>query len=95
MDFAIEGYPPKFIANMLNLSIEQVQAALQYIDTHQSEVQAQYQVFLAEAAQLREYWQQQNRELDQRVANLPAPIGKEAAWFKLQQEKAKRLSSKL
>jgi uncharacterized protein (DUF433 family) len=95
MDFAIDGYPAKFIANMLGLSVEQVQAALKYIDIHQSEVGVQYQVFLAEAAQLQEYWQQQNRELDERVANHPAPIGKEAAWLKLQEQKAKRLSSKL
>jgi uncharacterized protein (DUF433 family) len=94
MDFEIDRYPAKFIANMLNLSLEQVQIALEYINTHRPEVEAEYQSILTEAAELHTYWQEQNRELNERVAKLPAPVGKEAAWQKLQAQKAKRLATK-
>lgn len=94
MDLAIDRYPAKFIANMLNLSLKEVQTALEYIDTHRTEVEAEYQSILAEAAELQSYWQEQNRELNERVARLPAPAGKEAAWQKLQAQKAIRLKSK-
>jgi uncharacterized protein (DUF433 family) len=93
MDFEIAQYPAKFIANMLNLSQEQVQIALEYIETHRTEVESEYQSILAEASELQAYWQEQNRELNKRVATLPAPIGQEAAWQKLQAQKAKRLVS--
>jgi uncharacterized protein (DUF433 family) len=91
MDFAVAKYPAKFIANMLNLSQEQVQEALEYIDTHRTEVESEYRSILAEASELQAYWQEQNRELNERVATLPAPVGQEAAWQKLQAQKAKRL----
>jgi uncharacterized protein (DUF433 family) len=93
MDFEIAQYPAKFIANMLNLSQEQVQAALEYIETHRTEVESEYRSILAEASELQAYWQEQNRELNERVATLPAPVGQEAAWQKLQAQKAKRLVS--
>jgi uncharacterized protein (DUF433 family) len=93
MDFEIAQYPAKFIANMLSLSIEQVHAALEYIETHRTEVEAEYRSIITEAAELHDYWQEQNRELNERVAKLPAPVGKEAAWEKLQAQKAKRLAS--
>jgi uncharacterized protein (DUF433 family) len=91
MDFAVAKYPAKFIANMFNLSQEQVQEALEYIDTHRTEVESEYRSILAEASELQAYWQEQNRELNERVATLPAPVGQEAAWQKLQAQKAKRL----
>ena len=92
MDFEIAQYPAKFIANMLNLSPEQVQAALEYIGTHRTEVESEYQSILTEASELQAYWQEQNRELNERVAALPAPTGQEVAWQKLQDQKAKRLA---
>lgn len=91
MDFAIAQYPAKFIANMLNLSQEQVQTALEYIENHRTEVESEYQSILTEASELQAYWQEQNRELNVRVATLPAPVGQEAAWQKLQAQRAKRL----
>lgn len=94
MDFVTAKYPAKFIANMLNLTQEQVQAAFEYIDTHRAEVESEYQSILTEASELQAYWQEQNRELNERVSKLPAPAGKEAAWQKLQAQKAKKLVSK-
>ncbi len=94
MDFVIAKYPAKFIANMLNLSQEQVQEALEYIDTHRAEVESEYQSILLEASELQAYWQEQNRELNERVATLPAPAGQEAAWQKLKAQKARKLVSK-
>jgi hypothetical protein len=36
-----------------------------------------------------EYWEERNRERLLEIANLPPPPGKEAAWAKLQEKKAK------
>jgi hypothetical protein len=51
LDFAIAQY----IANMLNLSLEQVQIALEYIDTHRAEVEAEYRSITIEKDTLKFY----------------------------------------
>ncbi|MEH1936224.1 MAG: DUF433 domain-containing protein [Nostoc sp.] len=94
MDYVTEQYPPKFIRAMLNLTLEQVNAALSYIQTHRQEVEAEYQLILKEAEELRQYYEEQNRELVDKIAKMPPPPGREAAWEKLQAQKA-RLRAKL
>jgi uncharacterized protein (DUF433 family) len=94
MDYVTEEYPPKFIRAMLNLTDEQVNAALSYIEMHRQEVEAEYQLVLQEAEELRQYYEEQNRELVEKIAKMPPPPGKEAAWEKLQAQKA-RLRAKL
>jgi uncharacterized protein (DUF433 family) len=49
MDYVTEQYPPKFIRTILNLTDEQVNAALSYIETHRQEVEVEYQLVLKEA----------------------------------------------
>ncbi|BBD66817.1 hypothetical protein NIES4072_59070 [Nostoc commune NIES-4072] len=94
MDYVTEQYPPKFIRAMLNLTDEQVNDALSYIETHRQEVEAEYQLVLKEAEELRQYYEEQNRELVEKIAKMPPPPGREAAWEKLQLQKA-RLRAKL
>jgi uncharacterized protein (DUF433 family) len=94
MDYMTQQYPPKFIRAMLHLTDEQINAALSYIETHRQEVEAEYQLVLKEAEELRQYYEEQNRELLEKIAKMPPPPGREAAWEKLQAQKA-RLRAKL
>lgn len=88
MDYVIEQYPAKFIGAMLSLTEEQVNSALSYIDTHRTEVEAEYQVVLKESEELRQYYEEQNRDLIARIAAKPPRPGTEAIRAKLQAEKA-------
>ncbi len=94
MDYVTAQYPPKFIRAMLSLTDEQVNAALSYIEVHRAEVEAEYQTVLQEAEELRQYWEEQNRELSAQIAAKPPKPGTEAIRAKLQAAKAK-LESKV
>lgn len=94
MDYWTAQYPPKFIRGLFNLTDAQINAALAYIQANRAEVEAEYQVVLKEAAELQKYYEEQNRELISQIAKLPPPPGREAAWEKLQAQKAK-LQAKL
>lgn len=94
MDYWTSQYPPKFIRGLFNLTDAQINAALAYIQANRAEVEAEYQVVLKEAAELQKYYEEQNRELISKIAKLPPPPGREAAWEKLQAQKAK-LQAKL
>jgi uncharacterized protein (DUF433 family) len=89
MDYVTGQYPPKFIRAMLSLTDEQVNAALSYIEAHRAEVEAEYQLVLKEAEELRQYYEEQNRELFARIAAKPPKPGTEAIRAKLQVAKAK------
>ena len=89
MDYVTSQYPPKFIRAMLNLTDEQVNAALSYIEVHREEVEAEYQIVLKEAEKLRQHYKAQNRDLIARISAKPPKPGMEAAWEKLQAQKAK------
>ena len=92
MDYVTEHYPPKFIRTMLSLTDEQVNAALSYIETHRKEVEAEYQLVLQEAEELRQYYDKQNRDLIARIAAKPPKPGTEAIRAKLQKEKSKHVT---
>ncbi|MFB2981848.1 DUF433 domain-containing protein [Microseira sp. BLCC-F43] len=89
MDYVTEQYPPKFIRAMLSLTDEQVNAALSYIDAHRAEVEAEYQTVLKEAEELRQYYEEQNRDLLAHIAAKPPKPGTEAIRAKLRAERAK------
>ncbi len=50
------GDPPSQIAEDLDLSMEQVQAALEYISAHRDEVEAQYEAILKRVSQPNPDW---------------------------------------
>jgi uncharacterized protein (DUF433 family) len=89
MDYLKAQYPLKFICNLFDLSEEQINAALTYIEANQTEVEAEYQKVLKETEELRLYYEEQNRERVARIATLPPPLGLEAAWEKLEASKAR------
>jgi uncharacterized protein (DUF433 family) len=92
MDYVTAQYPPKFIQGLFELTEEQINTALAYIETNRTEVEAEYQQVLKEAEELQQYYKEKNRGLIARiVAQQPKP-GTEAAWEKLRAVKAKRES---
>jgi uncharacterized protein (DUF433 family) len=89
MDYYKSQYPPQLIGDILSLTAQQVADALSYIEANRDVVEAEYQSVLEEAAEIRQYWENRNRERLAEIAKLPPPAGREAAWEKLQAQKAK------
>jgi uncharacterized protein (DUF433 family) len=89
MDYLVSQYPPKFIQGLFELTEEHLNAALSYIEAHRPEVEAEYQQVIEETEELRQYYEEQNRERVARISTLPPPPGLEAAWEKLQASKAR------
>jgi uncharacterized protein (DUF433 family) len=92
MDYVTAQYPSKFIQGLFDLTQDQINIALAYIEAHRAEVEAEYQQVLKEAEELRQYYEDQNRERVARSAAQPPKPGTEAAWEKLRAAKAKRES---
>ncbi|MEM9539914.1 MAG: DUF433 domain-containing protein [Cyanobacteria bacterium P01_E01_bin.42] len=88
MDYIAAQYPPKFICSMLNLTEIQLNVALSYIEENRDRVEKEYEFVLEQAEKIRQYWQERNREHFARITKTPPP-SKEAAWAKLQEQKAK------
>jgi uncharacterized protein (DUF433 family) len=89
MDYVTAQYPPKFIRGLFNLTDEQMNAALAYIEANRTEVEAEYQIVLKQAEENRQYWEERNREHFARVAAMPPNPGREALRAKLQEQKAR------
>ncbi|MEC4817092.1 MAG: DUF433 domain-containing protein [Scytonema sp. PMC 1069.18] len=89
MDYVMAQYPRKFIGDVLNLNQEQVNAALVYIEKNRTEVEAEYQAILRETEEIRQYWEQRNREHFARIAAIPPKPGREALRAKLQEQKVR------
>ena len=89
MDYLIAQYPPKFIGSLFELTEEQINAALTYIETNRTEVESEYQLVLKQAEETRQYWEERNRDHFARIAAMPPKPGREALWKKLQEQKAR------
>jgi uncharacterized protein YqgV (UPF0045/DUF77 family) len=89
MDHLAAGWAPKLILNWLPLTEEQLNAALFYIDANRTEVEAEYQAVLQATQEMREYWEDRNRERLAQIAKLPPKSGQEEIHAKLQAWKAK------
>ncbi len=90
MDYVTAQYPPKFIRGLFDLTEEQINAALAYIEANRDTVEVEYQMVLKEAEELRLYYEEKNRDLIARIAAMPPRPGTEAVWEKLRAAKAKR-----
>ncbi len=90
MDFLKAQYPPKLIRNKFNLTDEQVNAALSYIEANYSRVEAEYQKVLQTREEIRSYWEERNREHFANLATKPRKPGQEYLWVKLEEQKAER-----
>ncbi|MBE9062606.1 DUF433 domain-containing protein [cf. Phormidesmis sp. LEGE 11477] len=93
MDYVLAGYPSKFIQGLFELTEDQINAALAYIETNTAEVEAEYKQVIREAEELRQYYEEQNRERITQIALQPPKPGTEDAWERLQAAKAKRQSA--
>ncbi|MCF2145958.1 DUF433 domain-containing protein [Desmonostoc muscorum LEGE 12446] len=90
IDLLKAHYPPKLIRDTFNLTDAQINAALSYIEANQAQIEAEYQEVLQTREEIRQYWEDRNRERLQRIAAMPRKPGKEAIWAKLEEQKARR-----
>jgi len=56
MNYVTAQYPPKFIQGLFELTEEQINAALAHIEANRAAVEAEYQMVLKEAEELRLYY---------------------------------------
>jgi uncharacterized protein (DUF433 family) len=89
MDYLLDGWPPKAIRDRLNLTDQQIEVAMDYIDAHRAEVEAEYRQVLDESEELRQYWEERNRERIIQIASRPPQPGQEALRAKLAEAKAR------
>lgn len=94
MDYIHGGYAQSLIRKYFpQITDEQFEATMSYIAANRAEVEAEYQRVVKNDEEIRQYWEEQNRECFAQIAQLPPPPGLEKAWAKLQAAKA-RLESK-
>ena len=89
MDHLKDEWPPHLIRDWFNLTDEQIQGVLAYIDAHQEQVETEYQQVLKEAAETEKYWREYNREHLAKIAALPPKPGQEEIRAKLRAWKKK------
>lgn len=88
MDHLKDEWPPHLIQDWFNLTNQQIQGVIDYIEAHQEEVEAEYQQVLKEAEETEQYWREYNREHLAKVAAMPPKPGEEKIRAKL---KARRM----
>ncbi|MCY7275233.1 MAG: DUF433 domain-containing protein [Phormidesmis sp. CAN_BIN44] len=89
MDYVTAHYPPKFIRSLFDLTEDQINDALSYIEANRPEVEAEYQLVLKQSEETRQYWEERNREHVARVSAMPPKPDRVALWAKLQEQKAR------
>jgi uncharacterized protein (DUF433 family) len=71
MDYVVEGFPWSYIQDLYNLRDDQLHAVKSYITEHRAEVQAEYEQVLRDAEEIRQYWEERNRERLAEIAARP------------------------
>lgn len=94
MDFLKAQYPPKLIRDKFNLTDDQINAALSYIEANRTQIETEYQQVLQTREEIRQYWEEYNRERFARIAEMPHKPEQESLWAKLEEQKAKRATEK-
>ncbi|MTJ09462.1 DUF433 domain-containing protein [Anabaena sp. UHCC 0204] len=94
IDLIKAQYPPKLIRDKFNLTDEQISAALSYIETNHTQVEAEYQEVIQTREEIYQYWEERNREHFAKIAAKPQKPEKQALWAKLEEQKAQRTSIK-
>ncbi len=75
IDFLKAQYPPKLIRDKFNLSDTQIKAALSYLEANRTQVEAEYQEVLHTREEIRQYWEERNREHSTQIAVMPRKPG--------------------
>ena len=94
IDYLKADYPHKYIRDVFNLTDEQMNGVLAYIEAHQVEVEAEYQDVLQMAQEIRQYWEERNRDRLARIAAAPPRAGYEAVRVKLIENRRQREANK-
>lgn len=92
MDFLKAQYPLKLIRDKFSLTNAQINAALSYIETNRPQIEAEYQEVLQNREEIRQYWEEHNRERFARIAAMPHKPEQEVLWAKLEEQKARRIA---
>lgn len=92
MDYLQDERPEERIRNDLRLSDEQLVAALNFIDAHRAEVEAEYELVMKEAGENRRYWEECNRHRLAEIAAAPPTTAREALRARLADHRARRAS---
>jgi uncharacterized protein (DUF433 family) len=89
MDYVKSQYPAKFIQGLFELTDEQVNTALSYIEINRNAVETEYAQVVRENEELQVYYANQNRD---RLIITAAKVknGNDVAWKKLQKMRSQR-----
>jgi uncharacterized protein (DUF433 family) len=90
MDYVTAGWPPKLIRDWMDLTDDQIDGVMRYIEEHRAEVEEEYQSVLKLAEERRRYWEERNRELFARIQAMPPQTDYPEARAKLAATKARR-----
>jgi uncharacterized protein (DUF433 family) len=90
MDLLKAKYSPRLICKLFNLTTAQITAALSYIEENSIQFEAEYQEVLQTRDEIRQYWEERNRERFAQIAAMPRQPEHEAIWAKLDEHKARR-----
>jgi len=93
LDYLKAGWAPEQIQFLHRLTDDQLAGTLKYIENHRSEVEAEYQLVLRRAEEIRTYWDERNRARPVATPAPPADPHQEELRAKLDAWK-KRLSRK-
>ncbi len=89
MDYIKAGCSPSMIRDHFRLTVKQTSDILKYIESHREEVETEYKQVLDYADELRQYWEERNREHFAKVRNAPPEPGKEHLYEKLRAAKTR------
>jgi len=89
MDYLKNEWPPTLIQHWLKLTDKQITDVMEYIKNHRGEVEAEYQQVLDYAQELRQYYEERNRERFEQIKAMPPKPGQEKIRAKLQALKEK------
>jgi uncharacterized protein (DUF433 family) len=90
MDYVTAGWPAHVIRDRLQLTENQINEVMVYIETHRAEIEQEYQAALETADENRRYWQERNQNRNIRIVSSPPTPEQAEVWAKLQAWKAKQ-----
>ena len=87
IDYLKADWPPKLIAQWLNLTDKQLHDIMDYINTYQNEAEAEYEEALKLAEESRRYWEEVNKERFAKIATSPVPPKNAAIRARIEERK--------
>lgn len=91
IEYLREGSSHEEIGGWLNLTADQMRAALEYIEAHRDEVEAEYDEVIRDAGERQRYWEARLQErLDHQQRAAPSPE-KAALYAKLAEQRAQTI----